>query len=487
MDRKTVVYRGSLKSCNYRCSYCPFSKHRALKGETEKDREALLRFCNSIKERAESENIGAVFITSYGEAAIYEYYWDAMAGLSQTSSVEYVGIQTNLSFDVFHVTGRFEKSGGLKEKLRLWATFHPEMTAAEDFAEKCRILTGMGVSVCAGAVGVPENIRLIKNLRVLLPPEVYLWINKMDGLGRSYTREEINAFLSADPFFENELKLHAADPDMCAGRCFVESDGKVHTCNISRTKPANWYDSSPEEIWSPLCTRKICSCYLAYGGRTDFENLFGIYPVFRHPFRAKAVFCDIDGTIIRTGQKGLSERNRAVLQAVSQMCPVFFVTSLPYEKAVSVLKNDTDIFSGGACASGGYIFIKENGDITEKVFPAEGISYSVIRRISEEKHAEVKIFRYKKEIYKVTLYRKRGDDWSTEETEQISDMISGKVRVFAEKNCLQIVSTKAGKGNAVREICMHTGISPEYTVALGNDTEDLAMKEVCGFYKEIKL
>ena len=66
-------------------------------------------------------------------------------------------------------------------------------------------------------------------------------------------------------------------------------------------------------------------------------------------------------------------------------------------------------------------------------------------------------------------------------------MISGKVRVFAEKNCLQIVSVKAGKGNAVREICMHTGISPEYTVALGNDPEDLAMKEVCGFYKEIKL
>ena len=100
MDRKTVVYRGSLKSCNYRCSYCPFSKHRTLKGETEKDREALLRFCRSIKERAESENIGAVFITPYGEAAIYEYYWDAMAGLSQTAFIEHVGIQTNLSFDV---------------------------------------------------------------------------------------------------------------------------------------------------------------------------------------------------------------------------------------------------------------------------------------------------------------------------------------------------------------------------------------------------
>ena len=27
MNAKTLLYRGSLKSCNYHCSYCPFSKH----------------------------------------------------------------------------------------------------------------------------------------------------------------------------------------------------------------------------------------------------------------------------------------------------------------------------------------------------------------------------------------------------------------------------------------------------------------------------
>ncbi len=52
MGRKTICYRGSLKSCNYRCSYCPFSKHRASVQELEKDRQNFGRFCESIADRA---------------------------------------------------------------------------------------------------------------------------------------------------------------------------------------------------------------------------------------------------------------------------------------------------------------------------------------------------------------------------------------------------------------------------------------------------
>ena len=27
LEGRMVLYRGALKSCNYRCGYCPFSKH----------------------------------------------------------------------------------------------------------------------------------------------------------------------------------------------------------------------------------------------------------------------------------------------------------------------------------------------------------------------------------------------------------------------------------------------------------------------------
>ena len=48
MSRPVVLYRGSLKSCNYCCSYCPFSKRRASERELQEDRERWLRFVDSL-------------------------------------------------------------------------------------------------------------------------------------------------------------------------------------------------------------------------------------------------------------------------------------------------------------------------------------------------------------------------------------------------------------------------------------------------------
>lgn len=39
-----VLYRGILKSCNYSCTYCPFSKHNMRGGELEKDRRQWFSF-----------------------------------------------------------------------------------------------------------------------------------------------------------------------------------------------------------------------------------------------------------------------------------------------------------------------------------------------------------------------------------------------------------------------------------------------------------
>ena len=93
---------------------------------------------------------------------------------------------------------------------------------------------------------------------------------------------EREAFGKIDPFFHRELKVVRADPSRCAGRLFVESDGRLRSCNISPPMEINWYDLQ-DRLPEPVCDRKRCSCYLAYGGREDLaeKEAFGAYPLFR--------------------------------------------------------------------------------------------------------------------------------------------------------------------------------------------------------------
>ena len=130
-QRRTVLYRGSLKSCNYQCSYCPFSKHRISKRELEDDREQWFRFCESLRESAEYLSIRALMVVPYGEALVHPWYWEGLGGLTKWDVLEAAGAQTNLSFSAERSLKIFDQFGGAQEKLRLWASFHPEMTACE--------------------------------------------------------------------------------------------------------------------------------------------------------------------------------------------------------------------------------------------------------------------------------------------------------------------------------------------------------------------
>lgn len=283
MQKRTVIYRGYLKSCNYCCSYCPFSRHQSSPALLEKDRLCFARFCGSIEERARAFSIGAVFLAPYGEASLHGWYWEGLARLTRISGIDRAGLQTNLSFPIEKSLQGFDAAQ--REKLCIWATFHPEMTDVRQFVSQCRRVRAHGVRICAGAVGVPQNLPLIRGLRESLPPDIYLWINKMGGMGRNYTEDERRAFAEIDPFFEQGLKSPAADARMCRDRCFVEADGQTRSCNLSHNKKVNWYDGTEEELFAPLCGAKRCSCYLAYGGRADFalRDVFGEYPLFRIP------------------------------------------------------------------------------------------------------------------------------------------------------------------------------------------------------------
>lgn len=100
MNKHMILYRGSLKSCNYRCSYCPFSKHSMPERALEKDRIQWFSFVESVQKKAKTLHIGALMVVPYGEAMIHSWYWEGLAYLSAQAELEAVGIQTNLSFSI---------------------------------------------------------------------------------------------------------------------------------------------------------------------------------------------------------------------------------------------------------------------------------------------------------------------------------------------------------------------------------------------------
>ena len=91
MDGRTVLYRGSLKSCNYHCSYCPFAKKPLSDKELRKDREQWDIFTRTFKKRSGEMGVGALMIAPYGEALIHPWYWEGRTGAYQRPSVDRSG------------------------------------------------------------------------------------------------------------------------------------------------------------------------------------------------------------------------------------------------------------------------------------------------------------------------------------------------------------------------------------------------------------
>ncbi len=485
MDKHMILYRGSLKSCNYHCSYCPFSKHSMSERELEKDRIQWFSFVESVQRKAEAMHIGALMVVPYGEAMIHSWYWQGLAYLSAQAEIDAVGIQTNLSFSIHDFLHWFENAGGVLKKLRLWATFHPEMTSVSEFSTKCRRLVEKDVLLCAGSVGVPENLNVLRALKQALHASkeskrgIYFWVNKMDGLRRCYTQEERAAFLEIDSYFERELMFIPANAAFCQKRLFVEADGKLHTCNVSSTLVSQKRWEELEDFPNPECNRKLCSCYLAYGGRKDFMNqiLFGPYPLFRIPRHPKAVFLDIEGTLFPG--KGMADIPAGIMSGLEALArekiPVFFATTLPYKKAMERCRRIRHLFAGGIFAGGAHVVLYRR---QEYFYLLKGLWLMEAFSLQRKFGFRVLAYREHDTLYKVTLLRPSHRVWQTQEAEDLMCCISfadEKIRYYIEENCLQIVSAAADKANGVKMLCGWLGISPNDVVSAGDSEEDREM------------
>jgi MoaA/NifB/PqqE/SkfB family radical SAM enzyme len=268
----SILYRGPLFSCNYGCTYCPFAKHTETRQEHETDRKALERFVEWVASR-QHDQIGILF-TPWGEALIRKRYQQALAQLTHLPNVSKAAIQTNLSCRLEWV------DSCNKEKLALWATYHPTQTRRDRFLGQCEELERRGVRYSVGVVGLAEHAEEIEALRRELPTHVYLWINAYKRDPDYYTPDMIRNFTQIDPLFPINNQVHPSQGRSCrAGESAISVDGNgdMRRCHFIKTVIGNIYEPGFEAALRPTpCTNISCGCHIGYVHMQDL----GLYEVF---------------------------------------------------------------------------------------------------------------------------------------------------------------------------------------------------------------
>lgn len=268
----SILYRGPLSSCNYGCNYCPFAKHTETRAQHDQDRQALKRFVTWVATQRHHQI--AIFFTPWGEALIHRRYQQALIELTRLSHVSKVVIQTNLACRLEWVEGCD------KHKLGLWVTYHPSQVPRTSFLARCAELTWRGVRFSVGMVGVKENACEIEEIRSVLPPNIYLWINAYKREMDYYTTDEVTHFTAIDPLFPLNNQHHPSQGHAC--RCgetviAVDGAGTIRRCHFLHTPLGNIYIPGWEQSLLPRpCTSATCGCHIGY----VHMPYLGLYDVF---------------------------------------------------------------------------------------------------------------------------------------------------------------------------------------------------------------
>lgn len=261
----TLLYRGTLSSCNYSCAYCPFGKRRESRATLARDAAEVARFVEWGS--AQTDPLRLLF-TPWGEALVRRHYREAMLALAQMPHVHQVAVQTNLSAPLDWLA---RAPAG---KLALWCTYHPGQTSLERFVERCRRLKAMGVPHSVGVVAMREHLAAIEALRAALPPTSHVWLNAYDRRGPGYySADELHRFDELDPWFRHGLEGTASRGRPCrTGEDVfsVDGDGEVRRCHFVPTRLGNLY-VDPIAAMSAVrpCTRMKCECFIGYAHRKD--------------------------------------------------------------------------------------------------------------------------------------------------------------------------------------------------------------------------
>lgn len=268
----SILYRGVLSSCNYDCPYCPFAKRKDTRATMATDKQQVERFVQFVQQQQDVEF--KLFFTPWGEGLIRKHYQQALVDLSNMPNVQKVAIQTNLSCSL----GWLQKAN--KDKIALWATYHPGQVSRQAFLDKCKQLDALGVMYSVGIVGFKETIEEIELMRTLLPEERYLWVNALKKQADYYNEAERERLVAVDPYVPYNMVYHQSEGKACrTGHTVisVDGDGNIYRCHFIKEKLGNIYEDALNTILKPrLCTNATCGCHIGYVHMNDL-NLYDVY------------------------------------------------------------------------------------------------------------------------------------------------------------------------------------------------------------------
>lgn len=280
----TLLYRGSLASCNYACSYCPFAKRRDTRATLARDAAELARFVAWVSAQPQALRI---LFTPWGEALVRRHYREAMLALAALPRVAQVAMQTNLSGPLSWL------DAAPRDKLSLWCTYHPGQTPLARFVDRCRRLLDLGVRFSAGVVARREHYAAIRALRTALPPHCPVWLNAYDRRGPGYYTPDDLAWLDRiDPWFHHGHTPGSSRGKPCrAGEevLSVDGEGQVQRCHFVPQRLGNLYADALTDLLKPRpCTRMKCECFIGYVHRKDLPlyGQFGDGVLARIPLQA---------------------------------------------------------------------------------------------------------------------------------------------------------------------------------------------------------
>lgn len=467
---KHIYYRGYLKSCDYRCPYCPFHKRKVSIKELEEDQKALAQFIARVEK---IETPVSIMFVPYGEAMNHKHYQNAIAYLSGMPHVTKVGCQTNLEFNIHDLEESIRDQVGNWSKLRFWCSYHPDMVGEETFVGQCEALIKHRISFCVGAVAVPQNILALQNLRQHLPKDIYMWLNKMDGIKRAYTTSEIADFTTIDPLFQMQLKGWLQNKDRCMGgkeSLFVEANGDYYPCNINKVAIGNLYTKENSE-W--VCKNKRCSCYLAYVHQMNQveSKIFGDEKYFRIPNkeRVKTFFFDLDGTLLNSNGI-LDKKTKDTIRTLAKTKNIYLATSRPYESAMKKCGDITKFLAGGVFANGAQCYIAH----TEKWYqtPLNPVCLESLRQFEKES-VKVKIYKEQNSIYKITVIANRT---ALKRIKQyLEDTYTNVYRITLEGNTLGITAIECSKLTGIQKILTKEQYLQTEVAVVGNSINDFEM------------
>lgn len=277
----SLLYRGTLSSCNYECPYCPFAKHWESPQELAEDKKGLERFVAWVASR-ETDQI-SVFFTPWGEALVRHWYREAVVQLSRLRHVPKVVVQTNLSCKLDWLAET------RADKIGLWCTYHPGQTNLNAFLGQCQQLMDLGVAHSVGCVGLSEHLHEIELLRDELPASTYLWVNAYKSVQEYYDTELLKSFEAIDPLFPINNRKHSSRGRSCrTGQSVVtvDSAGDVRRCHFVKNVIGNLYDGTFESSLSQRpCPNETCGCHIGYVHleHLELDRVFGNQVLERIP------------------------------------------------------------------------------------------------------------------------------------------------------------------------------------------------------------